>query len=162
MSSQPERQTIRKCHLNFILDSPVPSSQPQPRSQPNSDIPSASTPHVVQYEYIGRQISNGRNVLQRVEMLTADIRVSSFDTHLIVCAGCNKQMSTRGHTSLYYDNCDNWNFHQRTCGKLQDWYNPSSPYRLTPEMAAKFERSRMESRERALAYLVLQDKIKRV
>ncbi|TRM67269.1 hypothetical protein BD626DRAFT_566279 [Schizophyllum amplum] len=143
---------------------PVPSaslSAPRPSTNHRVHLFRTSV-GVVQYIYVGSAPRGGRNVLERVEDMSVDTRIQSFGPYNIVCAGCNKSLSTRnGRRGKYYnDRVDAWANHH--CRSFRDWKDPASPSNLTPEMAAEFARSRMVSRDDALADLVEQTQIERV
>ncbi|TRM67164.1 hypothetical protein BD626DRAFT_627585 [Schizophyllum amplum] len=72
--------------LSSASSAPLPPSR-SPAGQRRAmrpKIPAASTPGgLVRYIYVGAPTNHGRNVLQRVEGLTADPIIRSFGTHKI-------------------------------------------------------------------------------
>ncbi|TRM67170.1 hypothetical protein BD626DRAFT_484962 [Schizophyllum amplum] len=112
--------------------------------------------------YTGTRALSGRNVLQRVEDMSANPTIRSFGPYAIACAGCGVAISTRRGAVLYDDCRDTWESHKTTCGVLRDWNNPTSARTLTAAKRAEHERSRKASRDEALAHLMAEGYLERV
>ncbi|TRM67173.1 hypothetical protein BD626DRAFT_170114 [Schizophyllum amplum] len=162
------RSSFEESDEQFLPGLPSASSSPLSTSRPSMDqqmhAPTSAAPsHEAKFKYIAsRNTGGGRDVLKRIDDMSANPDIKSFGPYHITCAGCGRAISTRRGIKIYRDTEGSWEYHQTACSVLQQWKNPSSSHKLTAEMRAALKQSRMVSKENALAHLLRENQIVRV
>ncbi|TRM67162.1 hypothetical protein BD626DRAFT_535124 [Schizophyllum amplum] len=143
------------------LQTPLSPPRSFPDQSVRSEIHTVFSSDGVRYKYIGPRIrGRGRNVLQRIEDMSADPDIKSFGPYDIVCAGCSRVCLTQEGSGIYLDYQSSWGHHR--CSTLREWKSPTSAHKFTAAMRAEHERSRGASRDLALAHLQSKGYLERV